>query len=269
MRRALVVVVLLSLLTGSAVAMGQQQGIDPLIERTDDPLELQQLAVQFIRHNEPRSAVVALRKALLEVPNNGETRMWLGVALAQLDELEEAKEELDRALELNPALTEAHNWLGLYWYRQGELDRAIEEYRTALADPTYPRPSRARVLVNLGRILLEQGDVEAAIPALSEATSAPVPSNDQTFVLSRLLLAEALIKNGRPQEALGALELLLEDRAHARALLLAGMAHRDLGELDRAADRLRDVLRRAPGTGLAERALKILREIEPASAGRN
>lgn len=252
-----------------AAGMAQERGVDPLIERTEDPLELQQLAIQFIRANQPTSAVVALRKALLEVPDNGETHMWLGVALAQIDELEAAKEELDQALELNPALTEAHNWLGIYWYRKGEPERAIEEYRTALEDPAYPRVSRARVLVNLGRLLLEEGDVEAAIPTLSEATRAPLPSDDQVFVLSRLLLGEALIKNGRPDEALGTLERLLEGpRPAARALLLAGMAHRDLGELERAEDRLRQVLRQAPGTEDAERALEILRQIEPSSGGR-
>ncbi len=126
----------------------------------------------------------------------------------------------------------------------------------------FPRISRARVLVNLGNVYLQQGDVESAIPALSDATRSSVPSNDPLYALMHMSLADALIKNGRPQEALGALESLGVLPASPRGELLRGLAHRDLGTSEQAEDHFQQVVRLAPGSALAEQALEILRQLQ-------
>ncbi len=251
------------LIASSGVPLASaQRAVDPLIANSDDPTELQQLAVQFIANNQLRQALVALRKSVGIYAENAESRMWLGVVYTQLDDFEAAEAEFLSALRMNPQLTETHNWLGVHWVRRGDLARAIEHYRAALDDPVYPRISRARVLVNLGNVYLQQGDVEAAIPVLSEATRAAVPSNDPLYPLMHMSLADALIKNGRPREALAALESLGAVPSSPRGELLRGLAHRDLGTSEQAVDHLQQVLRLAPGSPLAEQALEILRQLQ-------
>lgn len=263
MRRHLAAALLAVLIWGGPAAA--QQRVDPLVGSTDDPLELQQLAVQFIAANRPQDAMAALGKALRLNPGNAENHMWMAVAFTQLSDLDAAEAEFERALEINPLLTEAHNWYGVYWARRGDLDRAIEHYRTALDDPAYPRISRARVLTNLGNALLEKGDVAAALPAFSEAARTSVPSNDPLYALIQLSLAEALVRSGRPEEALGALQKMDVLPDHPRAALLRGLAYRDLGERQDAMDQLQAVLRLAPGTDLADRALEALRRLNDSS----
>lgn len=263
MRRQLAAVLVAALLWGSpAVA---QQRTDPIIGSTEDPLELQQLAVQFIAANRPHDAMAALSKAMRLNPGNAENHMWMAVTFSQLDNFESAEAEFQRALEINPQLTEAHNWFGVLWARRGDLDRAIDHYREALRDPAYPRISRARVLTNLGNALLQKGDVEAALPALSEAAGVSIPSNDPLFGLIHVSLADALLQHGRPDEALSALSKLDVLPDSARAELLRGFAYRDLGERGSAIDHLQAVLRLAPGSTLAERALEALRGLNAGS----
>jgi type IV pilus biogenesis/stability protein PilW len=239
-------------------ALAQQ---DPLVANSDDPIELQQLGVRFIANNQTSNALDALRKALEIYPDNAETRMWLGVVYSQMGEDIAAEGEFHRALEINPNLTEVHNWFGVYWARRGNFDAAIAEYRKALADPAYPAISRARVQVNLGNVLMQTGEHEQAVRYLSDAARVSVPSSDPLFPLIHMSLAEGLVKTGRPQEALGALERLEVLPANPRASFLTGLAYRDLGEFGQARDHLSRVLRLAPGSDLSREALATLESL--------
>ena len=260
MRKRLVLIILALLF--APLAVDAQQRVDPLVASTDDPLELQQLAIQYIAGNRPRDAIVALRKSLQVYDRNGETHMWLAVAHTQLSEFDQAGAAFEKALEMNPALTEARNWYGVYWAGRGDLDRAIEQYRLALEDPAYPQISRARVLVNLGGALVQKGDVEAAVPTFAEASRVGIPSNDPLYVLVHVSFAEALVLTGRPEQALGALEKLRVLPPNGQGELISGMAHRDLGNEADARDHFQQVLRLAPGSELADRALEALRRLD-------
>jgi len=238
---------------------GQQ--VDPLVARSTDAIELQQLGVRFIASNQTRNALEALRKSLEIYPDNAETRMWLGVVYTQMNEDIAAEGEFLRALELNPHLTEVRNWYGVYWARRGNLDAAIAQYRQALMDPAYPPISRARVQVNLGNVLMQTGEYDDAVVALGQAGNVAVPSSDPLYPLIQLSLAEALVKSGRAQEALGALQRMEVLPPNARAEYLSGLAYRDLGEIDDARDHLGRVLRLAPGSELAREALQVLESL--------
>lgn len=241
------------------------QQIDPLVANSTDPLELQQLGVQFIASNRSRDALAALRKALEIYPDNAETRMWLGVVYTQMNEDIAAEGEFRRALEINPQLTEVHNWFGVYWARRGNYDAAIAEYRKALSDPAYPSISRARVQVNLGNVLMQTGDHDEAVRQLSQAASVSVPSNDPLFALVNTSLADALVRTGRPSEALSSLARMEVLPANPRVEFLKGLAYRDLGEFQDARDHLGAVLRLAPGTDLASQALDALETLPDGS----
>ena len=85
---------------------------------------------------------------------------------------------------------------------------------------------------------------------------------DPLCPLMHMSLADALIKNGRPREVLGALESLGTVPSSPRGELPRGLAHRDLGTSEQAVDHLQQVLRLAPGSPLAEQALEILRQLQ-------
>ena len=182
------------------------------------------------------------------------------MALTQLNDLDGAEASFGRALATNPRLTdEAHNWFGVYWARRGDLDRAVAEYMLALRDPAFPPISRARVLANLGVVHIERGDLGAAIAVLSEANQTGMATSDPLYSLIRVNLAESLLKSGRGEETLATLrDLVGGQRKHAEAELLTGLAYRDLGEDRRAREHLQEVLRAAPGTAHAQRALDAL-----------
>ena len=240
-------------------AAGQQ--IDPLVANSTDATELQRLAVGFISNNQTRDALQALRKSLEIDPENAESRMWLGVVYDELKEDIAAEGEFIKALELNPQLTEAHNWFGVYWAKRGNFDSAIAQYRQALRDPAYPAISRARVQVNLGNVLMQTGDYQEAVAVLGAAGGATVDSGEPLYPLIHMSLAESLVKTGRSQEALGALDRMDVLPANARVEYLKGLAYRDLGEFDVARDHLGRVLRLAPGTELAGEALQVLESL--------
>lgn len=246
-------------LTFAGTVAGQQ--VDPLVASSTDAIVLQQLGIQFIASNQAGKALQALRKSLEIDPDSAEARMWLGVVYTQMKEDIAAEGEFLRALELNPGLTEVRNWFGVYWARRGDFDAAIAQYRQALMDPAYPPISRARVQVNLGNVLMQTGEYEQAAVVLGQAGGAAVSSGDPLYPLLHLSLAEALVKTGRAQEALGALQRLEVLPPNARAEYLTGLAYRDLGEVDDARDHLGRVLRLAPGSELAREALQVLESL--------
>ena len=237
---------------------------DPLLDELEDPQELQQVGIRYIEDNQPQNAILALRKSLRAYSRNAETHMWMGAALTMTRQFDEALASFDRALELNSQLTETHNWLGIYWYQRNEPQRAVSEFQIALADPTYPAISRLRVLMNLGRILLELNQLDSAINTLAQAAEMRVSSGDPVHSLIRVLLAQALLKQGRPLEAIRALEPIKNERgSSAETNLITGLAYRDLGEHTSARRHLEAVLRLAPGSDLSEQAIEALQELPP------
>ena len=81
-----------------------------------------------------RVAADTFREALAADPKNG--HLHLGAALAAFREkrYEDARDEADRALQLDPKLIQAHDVLGQAQYRLGDVQGAIREFETLTAD---------------------------------------------------------------------------------------------------------------------------------------
>ncbi len=92
-----------------------------------------------------------------------------------------------------------------------------------------------------------------------------IPSNDPLFALVNTSLADALVRTGRPREALSSLARMDVLPANPRVEYLKGLAYRDLGEFQDARDHLGAVLRMAPGTDLASQALEALESLPDGS----
>jgi superkiller protein 3 len=98
----------------------------------------------------------------------------LGNVLRDQKKLKEAEEMYRRALALDDKYVNAYNGLGLVLADQKKLTEAEEMYRRALdlPDDTTGTPTTAHTLAhnNLGRLLQEQGKLEAAIAEFEKAT---------------------------------------------------------------------------------------------------
>jgi tetratricopeptide (TPR) repeat protein len=93
------------------------------------------------RYDEAAKAYAAL---LAEDPEDGSLRASYGGVLGALGRYDEALEQLDKAIELEPLNAEAYHNRGLVHERRGEREAAIAEYRTALRyRPDYPPSSAA------------------------------------------------------------------------------------------------------------------------------
>ena len=149
-----------------------------------------------------------------------------GVALLFTDRPEEARHELEAAVELDPTSWRAWNALG----RARDSDRAWEEARAAYERALALAPDEGAVLNNFGMSKLSAGDPDGAAALFARALEA---SPDLAAAETNLRLALALA--GRYEEALagvtaeempdalnnaGYAALLRGDYAQARILLL-------------------------------------------------
>ena len=82
------------------------------------------------------SAELLYREIILAAPGDAQARHYLGYLLQQTDRLEEAREQLTRAIALDDRHAEWHFNLGIVLLRQGLAAPAIEAFSKAIAiDP--------------------------------------------------------------------------------------------------------------------------------------
>jgi tetratricopeptide (TPR) repeat protein len=104
-------------------------------------------------------------QALRLDPKLADAHNNLGALRFRQGRLEDALAEYDRALRLNPNLADAHSNLGLVRYRQGRLEDALAEYDRALR----LNPNLADAHNNLGRMRYRQGRLEEALAEYVQA----------------------------------------------------------------------------------------------------
>ncbi len=137
----------------------------------------------------------------------------LGNRYYQLGHLEDAKEKLSKALEIDPKDAQTHNSLGVLYGRLGETNIAKKHFDTAIS----LAPDDAKIKNNFGRFLCEQGQYSQANEYLRSAANDRT-SQIQWQVLTNLGHCELL--QGHKQKAmLYFKKALLQNPEHAPALL--------------------------------------------------
>ena len=133
-------------------------------------------------------------------PGYATARRWYAQFLAGMGRHEEAIDEAERALELDPLSLIIHTAVGDVFFYARRYDRAIAYYRRCLdIDPTF-EPGRT----DLARALEHVGRVEEAIGEFVKGTSkGPGPPGPSTGLA--ILYARA----GRREEAQGVMEEVL------------------------------------------------------------
>src|SRR5437870_11410250 len=145
---------------------------------------------------DPRAALRAFAAQLAgEHSDNPGARLFLGLTLAQIGDLEGAIREYKESARLAPNDPVPHYFHGQALQTQDRLDMAIREYREAVT----LAPQDVRMRLNLGSAYYEQGIFESAIAQYREALKL---NPDDPYIHYNLGLA--LADQGRFEPAIAA-----------------------------------------------------------------
>jgi tetratricopeptide (TPR) repeat protein len=212
---------------------------------TADDLKI--VGLDYVLLADYADAIKWLGKAATLDETNQDVWYYLGRAYYTKARFREARKAFLKILELDPRNVRAENNLGLILESSGEPAAAIEAYRRAIAwQEQTLRPSE-QPYVNLGNLLMEQGQTKEAIEPLEKAV-AFAPTN----AFCRLTLGVYYRKVGQMEGAQRELERatqLQPDNAVAHYQL--GRLYKEIHALDRAQaefDRTAELQSRAAGS---------------------
>jgi putative PEP-CTERM system TPR-repeat lipoprotein len=214
-------------------------------ETAGDPklIQLRGVALQALhRYPEAREAWT---QALVKTPQDPAAHVGLSNALMALGDPAAAKVELDEANKVAPADFGVHMSLGRWYGAAHQLEPARDEFTRALqlADTLAdPRVGKAPALASLGEVDCLVGDFTSAQQRLHELERI-APSQEATL----LLKARIAIRQNHTQEARTALEQLLSRNPDSqRGKLLMGIVTFADGKLEQAAVYLSAAVQQAP-----------------------
>jgi len=177
-----------------------------------------------LRNQDYATAIRICEDTVAKRPDNARAMALLADYDRRAGRLREARQWLERSLELEPGVRPVLNNLGDVWQELGEPDRAATFFRQALA----LKPDDPATRNNLGNALILSGHAPEGIAQLEAALRlAPTAAG------TRANLANALAQTGRLPEAAAQFETLLKtqpDDAEAHANfgnVLAALGRRD------------------------------------------
>ncbi len=184
---------------------------------------------------EYEQALKYYKKASKLDPSDAQIHLELASVYEMLESTDKAIESYRRALEFNPNLVVARRRLGTLYVTKRQLDQALREYETLIELEEDPVETQ----IKMGLINLEKGDFEQAAIVFNLALATQPQNDDVRYYLAwtyeqlgdivgaerefrsvrpesenyfeaRRLLAQLLLEDNRPLEAVAALEELLE-----------------------------------------------------------
>jgi Flp pilus assembly protein TadD len=165
-------------------------------------------------------------KRSLEIEPRAEIYSDLGFTMAQLGKSEAARADYEKALELDPKCASAHFNLAVTFVQAGEFGEAESHYRQALAG----KPT-AETHNGLGYVLAREGRTEEAVAEFRKAIDV-----DAKFTPAYNNLAEALVKQGKLEEAEQYHKRSLAEKPSAAVGNALGVVVRRPGKVDEAAE---------------------------------
>lgn len=133
--------------------------------------------------------------------NSGRVAVAVGKAQAVTFDLGAMLDEFQRAVgEQLSGDAQSHYDLGMSYREMGLIDQAIASFRTAAESPDYA----VRCTEMIGRCLLDQGQIDAAVEEFTNALARDLPA--EAALTLRYQLGLAYEAAGRPQQALAEFE---------------------------------------------------------------
>ena len=117
-------------------------------------------------------------EVVVESPNDANAHYLLGRTKFNENDFPAAISSFEHAVLLAPKYVEAENNIGLAWKGLNELEKAMAAFQTAI-DWQGDAPVDAQPFLNLGTLLADQNNLDAAIPLLQKAASL-APDNPTT-----------------------------------------------------------------------------------------
>src|SRR5215470_13352616 len=127
---------------------------------TSDDLKV--VGLNYVLLNDYGDAITWLKKAVEFDPKNQDAWYYLGRSYYTKSMLEEARMAFLKVLELNPEDARAENNLGLILETSGQAAAALDAYRKAIAWQEKSGKASEQPYVNLGNLLMEQGESKNA-----------------------------------------------------------------------------------------------------------
>ncbi|MEI8289546.1 MAG: tetratricopeptide repeat protein [Verrucomicrobiota bacterium] len=198
-----------------------------------------------------QEAIDQLQKAIRLNPNHFEAHNLLGIIYEKSNQDEVAINEFQQALHLNPNLFEAHNGLGVIHDKRGQNEAAINEYQQALQ----LKPDYAAAHLNLGKLLFKSEQVSQAIGHFQSALRLKPDSAEAHYSLG-----VALGRNNQSDDAIRQYrEAIRLKPNHAEAHYNLGNALFKTAELNEAATQYQETIRLQPQNAEAHNNLGIVR----------
>ena len=120
------------------------------VQKDPSSIAFAQLAEECRRAAMFQDAVDVCRAGLLVHPSYLSARVTLGRALVELQQLDDARQELEHVLQAAPENLAAIRGLADVFFRQGSLVEALAQYRAALAIARHD-PDLEQVIADLAR----------------------------------------------------------------------------------------------------------------------
>jgi tetratricopeptide (TPR) repeat protein len=218
------------------------------------------------RQDRPADSLNVYTQAAAISPPTGDDLKIVGLDYVLLDDYTDAIHWMEKSVERDGENVDAWYYLGRAYYSIGRRDQALKAFHTVLDLDEH----NVKAENNLGLILETDGKSEAAIDAYRTALEwqehSPHPSEQPYVNLGNLLM-----KQGQTKEGLALLETaasLAPNNAYCHLSL--GMAYRQIGRLDSAEHELERATQIEPGNAQAHyqlgRLYKETHDLERAQA---
>jgi tetratricopeptide (TPR) repeat protein len=195
---------------------------------TGDDLKI--VGLDYVLLDDYTDAIHWLEKAIERDATNVDAWYYLGRAYYTTGRRDQAWRAFGTVLDLDAHNVKAKNNLGLILETDGKTEAAIDAYRTSIAWQEHsPHPSE-QPYVNLGNLLMEQGQAKEAVTLLETAVTL-APNN----AYCHLTLGMAYRQLGRHEPAQHELESATKlEPGNARAHYQLGRVYKEAHDLDRA-----------------------------------
>jgi type IV pilus assembly protein PilF len=134
---------------------------EPQVPRNTDAAAINtRLGLAYLRNNDLNLAKEKIEKALKQDPKSTNAMMAYGMLLQKLEEPEKANEYFKKAISSNPTDPDLRNNYGGFLCQQGKYKEGVDQFLSAMNNPLYKTPQYAAD--NIGNCYLKSGDMVRA-----------------------------------------------------------------------------------------------------------